>query len=413
MSQASTDTSRSTPDIETKTPLWEFVHPDEYDVPKAHMQETAVGTWRSIRQIFRRKDVSSTPFKNEDELRAMSRLRLAHLAPPLPWEDAAVALDLALGDWMDEESSGESVRFFIGQPFAGHAEILSHAGRKHHAAVIPPPSPEQILSDDEGWLHDWPSSGKFWILPNLEHCYLRHARGLDLVRRLLSLSADGRLGKGMIGCGSWAWACLRRIIPMPPGDAVTLQAFDADRLHHLLYGLMNSRSSKQIRCYNADNGEEIPEAPPEGGQQRKEFVELAAHCRGNAALAAAYWRKRLRFRPYEENAPDSTSAEEAAGEPLADEAVWVSGMPTDPDLPSENTEELLLLLHAMLLHGGLPEHLAATLLPFSETRCRILLSRLHQAGLARLAHGRWQVREAAYASVRRSLSGRDYLTDSF
>lgn len=394
-------------------PLWEYVSLPDYRVPTPPAEKVAVSLWSSIRQMFQRTTAVDIQFKKEQDLHALPQVRMAYLVPPLPWEDAATALDTTLRDWMEAGLSEKSVKFFIGQPFSSHAEIVSLLGRQHRAEEIMPPSIEQILSNDESWFNDWPSSGTFWVLPNLEHCYLRHANGLDLVRRLLSLAANGKLGKGVIGCDSWAWAYVQRIFPLPQAAAITLQAFDARRLQCLLFELMKSRSKTEIHCYNAKNGKEITAASAEGEQQQKEFVELAAHCRGNVAIATTYWRESLRYRPDEDEAWGHERTETDTGENRSGEHVLVAEMPPDPELPIGIDEEFFLLLHAMLLHGGLLEPLLGDLLPLSATRCRGLLGQLRQSGIARCANGRWQVRETAYAKVRRLLSSRDYLTDSF
>lgn len=328
--------------------------------------------------------------------------------PSLPWADAATALDHALKGWIALGVSEKSVKLVVGQPFSGHTEIVSLLGVRHQAKEITLPSIEQILLRDGSWLDHWPAPEPFWVLPKLEHCYLRHANGLDLVRRLLSLAANGELGQGVIGCDSWAWAYLQRIFPWPPANAITLQAFDANRLQDLFSSLMTSGSKQEIHCCNAKNGQEILGPSAEEEQRQKEFVELAAHCRGNVGLATAYWRRRLRCLPDEDVAADVEKSALRAGE-----QVWVAEMPPDPVLPTGNEEEFFLLLHSMLLHSGLPEALLDDLLPFSATRCLGLLGQLQQSGIANCANGRWQVRETAYATVRRLLSARDYLTDAF
>lgn len=408
-----TNQTHPTSDSSAQTPLWEFVPPNDYTVPATQVRKAAAEAWRSFQQILRRKDVADTPFKDEQDLHALPQVRLEHLVPPLPWKDAAAALDAVLQKWTAAGVSEKSVKFFIGQPFSGHAEIVSLLGGRHQAIEIMPPSIEQILSNDESWFDSWPSSATFWVLPKLEYCYLRHANGLDLVRRLLSLAAKGQLGKGVIGSDSWAWAYLQRIFPLPQADAITLQAFDANRLQCLLYGLMQSQSKTEIHCYNALNGQEITGASGKEKQRQQEFVELAAHCRGNVAIATTYWRERLRYGPDEDVASGDEKTTARTGENRSDEHVWVAGMPPDPELPIGNDEEFLLLLHAMMLHGGLPEPLLDDLMPFSATRCRGLLVQLQQSGIVHCANGRWQVRAMAYIPIRRLLGARDYLTDFF
>lgn len=405
--------SLSGPDDSVSTPLWECVPLSDYHVPKPPADKVAVGLWSSIRQMFRRRDAVGIELKKEQELHALPEVRLAHLVPSLPWQDAAAALDTTLQDWLEAGMSYNSVKFFIGQPFLAHAEIVSLFGRQHGAVEIALPAIEQILSADESWLEHWPSPETFWVLPQLERCYLRHANGLDLVRRLMGLAANGQLGKGLIGCDSWAWAYMQRIFPWPHTDAVTLQAFDAERLQRQLVGVMKTQTKKALHCYSAKNGQPISDAVSDGEQPPKEFAELAAHCRGNVAIATTYWRERLRHHSDKDEASGNENTQKDTDESKSVEQVWVAEMPADPDLPIGNDEEFFLLLHAILLHGGLPESLMGELLPFSSARCLGLLAQLQQFGIALCINGRWQVRETAYATVRRLLSARDYLTDAF
>lgn len=407
-----TEKGLSGSDNSVSTPLWECVPLSDYLVPTLPADRVAVGLWSSIRQMYRRKDTVGIEPEKEQELHALPQVRLAHLVPSLPWKDASAALDLTLQDWLEPGLSNNSVKFFVGQPFSAHAEIVALFGRQHGAVEITPPSIEEILSGDESWLDHWPLSETFWVLPKLEHCYLRHANGLDLLRRLMSMAASGHLSKGLIGCDSWAWAYVQRIFPWPLANAVTLQAFDAERLQKLLVGLMKTRTKKELHCHSAKNGKSITDDASEGEQPPKEFVELAAHCRGNVAIATTYWRERLRLHSDKDEASDQESTQKDRDESESVEQIWVAEMPADPDLPLRNDEEFFLL-HAMLLHGGLPESLLGDLLPFSSARCLGLLAQLQQSGIAHCVNGRWQVRETAYVMVRRLLGARDYLIDSF
>jgi hypothetical protein len=119
------------------------------------------------------------------------------------------------------------VRFVVGQPFCGLGETLGLWGSSHDAVSVAPPSFEDILAGGGRWFESLGGGDGLWVLPSLEHCYLRHAHGLELVRRFLDLAQSGRLGRGVIGCDSWAWAYLRHVWPIDQADAVTLQAFAA------------------------------------------------------------------------------------------------------------------------------------------------------------------------------------------
>jgi len=331
----------------------------------------------------------------------------------LDWSAAAAALDEALREWVATDEPAQPVKFVVGQPHSGHGDIVRLWGERRQAASLAPPSYEQILARDLHWFDNGPSAGQLWVLPDLECCYLRHANGLDLVRQLLERAESGRWGKGVIGCDSWAWAFLQRVWPVPRPDALTLQAFDGPRLARLLSRMTVSRSGGRVRFRHAATGNDILVVPAEKEQIRPEIVQLAAHCRGNVGTALRYWREQLRCEP-EADAPepDDREASPHADEP-AEESVWVAAELTEPVLPTGTEDDFALVLHALLLHGGLPEPLLSALLPLSPAVCTALLYRLRNARFVQCREGLWHVAELASASARDLLRRRDYLVDDF
>jgi hypothetical protein len=385
-------------------------------VPSSDTKSAATHAWRSFSQLFKRKADPETPVQKEQDLYLLPEARLAHLMPPLEWKDAALSLESVLQEWLDSDTSSNGVRFYIGQPFAGHDQIVSLLGKHRNATEITPPSTNEILEQSQGWFDHWPSQTPFWVLPNLEWCFLRHTHGLEMIRYLMDNALSGKLGKGVIGCSSWAWAWLQKALPLADANTLTLQAFDGERLRDLLRHTMSFRTKSPVYCYNAKNGSTIIGPPQDEDPLQKEFTELAGHCRGNPATAVWYWRERLRCRPDETllsaEEKDSTLPDKAT--PAHDkDAIWLTGMPTEPQLPTAHEEEVLLLLHTLLLHGGLPETLIPKLIPLSAPHCNGLLRQLRQLGFTRFQQDRWYIHPSAYGVVRRTLASRDYLTDSF
>lgn len=407
--------------LEQETPetaLWEFVPLASYGVPALPARSAARNAWISFKRVFWRTDQGTeAPIKQEANLRALSQVRLQHLFRPLDWHAAAAALDQLLGDWWAADEPEPPVKFIIGQPHGGHREIVRRWGERRQAAQIATPSCEQILARDQHWFDDGPPTGERWVLPGLEHCYLRHANGLDLVRRLFQRAESGRLGRGVIGCDSWAWAYLQRVWPVPRPDALTLQAFDGPRLARLLSRLTVSPAGGRVRFRHAVTGNDILIVPAEQERFGPEIVQLAAHCRGNVGVALRHWRERLCCEPdADASKPNGREAlprtDEQTGE-QAEESVWVAAELTAPVLPLGSEDDFALVLHALLLHGGLPEALLPDLLPLSPPLCAALLYRLRNAGFVEFGEGRWHVAVLAYAAVRDLLRRRDYLVDGF
>ncbi|HBK35376.1 MAG TPA: hypothetical protein DDZ35_00250, partial [Halomonas sp.] len=70
-----------------------------------------------------------------------------------------------------------------------------------------------------------------------------------------------------------------------------------------------------------------------------------------------------------------------------------------------------LLLHTLLIHGGLEDHALKHVLPFSDHESLNARFALARRGILSSQQGRWQVAPLSYASVRQLLESRNYLVD--
>ncbi len=405
-----------------------------YELPAGQAGQAASKLWARLRSLLRPVDDEAAPARQEDELRALNEVRLAHLVRSVDWRDAVDPLEAALGDPAGTGGLGKGeVRFVIGPPYGGHVSVLEHWADRHGARRIAAPGPGQILAGDDTWLEAGPGPGQPWMLPRLEHCYLRHAGGLRLLRGLLERVDTGRAGQGLIGCDSWAWAYIQRLWPVPRPEALALQAFDGEALRHL-FACLTEREAR-LRFRNARSGADMLRLPvAEDIEPNPEIIRLAAHCRGNVGLAREYWRQRLRAEPesgkaVEENAekdgqPARTGlGSDAAGkEPHAEAdavaepesaTVWVSAVMGEPTLPTETDEDTAFVLHALLLHGGLPADMLPELLPVPAHGITAILRRLEALQVVQRVDGRWRIAALAYVVVRQLLLQRDFLTDDF
>ncbi|MDX9834802.1 MAG: hypothetical protein RBT36_06230 [Desulfobulbus sp.] len=398
------------PSETNKSSLWVFAPLSEYQVPVLPASSAATRTWSSLTRLFGGgSPQQQAPTPDREEPRPLSPPRLDRLAPSPDWSAAIMAFDRTLDDWWRQENVDRPVRFLIGPPYGGHAEMVRRWGAALGAMVVAEPSGEQILAEDARWLADWPGAQPLWVLPHLEWCFLRHANGLSLVRQLLERAESGRLGCGLIGCDSWAWAFLEHVWPVSRPDALSIQAFDGNRLAQLFAAMATPRYGERIQFRNLNNGKDILTAPfAEDEEVGTEIAELAAHSRGTAGLAAALWRRRLCAGPEEAEDTDASTAEEGRTE-----VAYVEEHIEEVRPSADFGEEEVLLLHALLLHNGLAESLLAQLLPLPSSRTAATLRRLHQGGLVELSDGRWRVAAPACVAVRELLCSRDYLCDSF
>ena len=158
------------------------------------------------------------------------RLKRSPSGNMFPWRDAAGALNETVTEALSDHASSQSAAL-VGAPFSGHAETLSVLAETAGWRLIAPPGPEQVLAGDARWIDTFAQGSAPWAMPMLERCFLRHAKGLDLIRRLLEAYVAGRLGRGVLGCGSWGWSFLQKACAETDAiQAVTSQALDARRL---------------------------------------------------------------------------------------------------------------------------------------------------------------------------------------
>ncbi len=143
------------------------------------------------------------------------------------WPEAARAFDAALAASPATDSCHVCLGLF------GRAERLVRLWMPPGAQVLEAPSALSLL---EGTAVPWPElqepDGAPLVIPALERCFLRHHRGLGLLRKLVESrwSARRRL---VIGCDVWAWKYLRQAVQIDalclhPLTAAPLAAYPGD-----------------------------------------------------------------------------------------------------------------------------------------------------------------------------------------
>ena len=398
-------------------PLWQYVLITDFHPPASPVTESVKKRLAGFRRLFLRGEPEQeSPFKASDDLRALPEWQCKRVAPEPEWRASAEALTLELQDWLDQEKPGKPVIVLVGPPHGGHAATLSAWAEQQGWPVLPPPSAEQILAGDDTWPSGHGSAGTLWVFPTLVRAYLRHAEGLSLVRRFLDRVCSGDLGRGIIGCDSWAWAFLRRVWRGRLPVTLTLQACDKDRLADHFRQLADPSGDRPILFRQSDNGRyvlEPPEAEAASGVETSNFLQLlAAHSRGILGVARAAWRASLQTEPDEKltEEPPDKSARRMAGQ-----TVWVLpwSQISFPALPSGAGRDEAVVLHTLLLHNGLPLELMQQLLPLSPSQVMETLLRLEDSGLAVQADTVWQVAQRGYPAARQFLQGNGYLIDQF
>jgi hypothetical protein len=395
-------------------PLWQYVPLTDYQPPPVTMEHTVRTGLSAFWQRFRSEEPpAETPLKTEEELQSISGELLERIIPaPDSWP-AALALDEALAEWLDSTEPHAPVIFVIDPPHGFNRDILPAWASLRAWQIVPPPTLTQVLDGETDWIRDGLSDSAPWVLPELERCYLRHAHGLTLVRGLLDQVCSGALGRGVIGCDSWAWAFLRRVWPGVFPPALILQSFDEQRLARWLQSLANASGLSNPLFRQADRGDYVlpPPDAAEGTAATSDFLkQLAAYSRGIPGIARAGWRASLR------TVPDESIADADAAEKAADSATtfWITPWRRfrKPAPATGLLREHGFVLHTLLLHNGLPAEWLPKLLPLFPHAGLATLFRLETAGLVeRQDDGLWRVAPLGYPAVRSFLKNEGYLTD--
>lgn len=379
------------------TSLWSVVELDQFHTP----EQTQASQWRrSLRSIsswLGGKNDAEQQVKDENELRKLPEVKLAHLVPPIDWMPAARALTQQL------ESLHAPVTFFITTPYSGHDAVVKHWAEKQHVACLPPPTLSELAEGGAQWVERC-THHRQWAVPALQRYFLRHTQGIQGIREFLERALSGRLGQGVIGCDSWTYAYLQQVIGINGAPVFTLQAMEGEQLSRY-FAEIAARGGQPPPVYSTRTGKQVlpkleanqHKNPPNKGSHEaanKELQRLAAHCRGHIGIARHYWRERLR---------ESTTGDEGA--------LWLVDALADAELSTDTGDIATLVLHALLIHGGLDDHSLGLVLPFSQHEALNARLALQRKGIVSSYEGRWQVTPLSYASVRQLLGSRNYLVD--
>jgi len=402
---------------DSNAPIWEVVPIGDFSLPADTQLNVARKKWRSLRSFFRTsQEPLETHATAEEDLRALPTIQLENLAPPVHWDAASTALDRLLTARPDDGPKSE-IFFLIGQPHIDQAAILRQWSISRSAAILEAPDPAAVLSRKSHEKKNRKPVDSGWVIPELERWFLRHANGLWLVRELLEQVASGEMGGGIIGCNSWAWAYLQRVWPIPNPTALVFQAFDGQALTRYFTVSSRAGGEKQVRFLNARTGEPLLSRSGEktGTKEEvsRELQQLAAHCRGNVAIARQYWRKRLRTAPESEQARTHDVDAASLGLSAGEDVVWLAPGIEAPVLPVETGEDLIFLLHNLLLHNGLNAPTLTELMPVPKTQIVSNLLRLQSMELVENSEDVWRVSALGYPGVREFLRSHGYLVDAF
>lgn len=383
-------------------PPWDVVALDDFQTPERTQASQWRRSWRAATTWMTGKEASERQAKQESELRALPEIKLAHLAPSIDWRPAAACLEQALKSYDDAP-----LVLFISPPHGGHSAVVSHWAAQQDIHCLTAPTLKELVEGSLAWV-DNATQTKRWAIPALERHFLRHTQGLQGIRHLIERALSGRLGQSVVGCDSWTYAYLQHAVGLEGVPVFTLQGVEGEQLAHYF-----SQSAGECpTVYSTRTGKSILTSGSDQKAAYKELQRLAAHCRGHLGIAWHYWRERLR-EPAEDTASSDNHGHKPSDKEQSDtsQELWLLDALAEAKLPTDTGDLATLLLHTLLIHGGLEDHALKHVLPFSDHEALNARFALARRGILSSQQGRWQVSPLSYASVRQLLESRNYLVD--
>ncbi|HFQ94759.1 MAG TPA: hypothetical protein ENK32_12155 [Anaerolineae bacterium] len=411
-------------------PLWEYITMPQFQTPPAPAREVVR---KEVTSFWKRLHPTRLIKRDgRNQLCAIPPYLLNRAAPPPNLEQTVAALDQALEGWRFSKESSSVVKVVVGPPGSSMDQIVTCLAQKNNWQYIGPPTSQEILAGGDRWLENVTRDDITPLaLPQLGKCYLRHQDGLVLMSRLLDwLQTTKR--RCLLACDSWAWAYLSNalqidvMLPTP----LTLAPMDGARLQFWLPTLASAYRGKFVfRDVNdgrqlfttLDNyAERIEQNAQEGQMERYGdwigvnyyFKQLAAHSRGMPQVVWQLWRRSLQIshdvKDQVAHLKNRTGKDEFT--------VWVQ--PWNrldlPVVPGATGTDETMVMHTILLHGGMTAPLLGYLLPLSHNQVRRVLHHLMALGLVdNEADGTWYVPLLAYPAVRQFMEHEGYLVDAF
>lgn len=399
--------------------LWQFVPLEERHSPPEPASETIRSTLQNIwSQVFHHAEQNNDETPGNKTLESVPQGLLEWVAPMPTWEgDCRSALDDALAHWLARENEDAGIQAVIAAPHSGTVDMVLDWAHQHEFAIIKPPTPQQILENDTDWMDQWiHNKASRLVFPWLERAYLRHHNGLGLVRRLLDWLWESDVPCILV-CDSWAWAYLTEVHPLDGfvTSPWTLNALSALQLDRWFSQLARREQRADFVFRQNDNGKlilhhRIGEQTANGSEKTSNYLRhLAARSKGIPGVAWSIWRYSLQI-----NDPKEIT-KQVQEKAKMDQGITIWVTPWEeielPHIANRLDGDETFLLHALMLHNGLPDELLPGLLPMTSKRVFGALHRLRTYSVVEAAQNGWQVTPVALPAVRAYLRTEGYLTD--
>lgn len=410
MSDQSNGNGRPTP--------WHTIRLHEFRAPKEPTSEALRQTFTDLwHRLWHRSEHALPNLEDVPELKSAPRSLLDRLVPtPAELPGAAQAIHELLDDHYEQEASRGPVLVLVVPPHMPVEPHIRSWAKEREIPAFNPPTPRDIMKEPTAWLDaHLPVDAEYAVIPHLERYYLRHYRGLYLVRRYIeSLWQSGQ--RGIVTCDSWAWAFLEHVCPtnLLQPHPFTVAPFEADDLEVWIRTQVRQTYSVPVTFRRADSGKKaVRDETDDDDQFSDEYlVHLAAYSRGNPMVAWSIWRDSLSIAAADEDNIKPSAQAEAAED--RGHTVWVSQWErvARPALSGSIGTTRQFLLHSLLLHGGLDLTTLQSVLTIPLAEVGRHIQPLQSAGIIEGQGDRWQVTAAAYPAIRSYLHQEGFLVDS-
>lgn len=365
----------------------------DYSVPSLPADESIRNVFSLILHLFQKDSDSS--FIESSKLRSTEIDRLDDVVPGPAYGSVIEELDLTVSEWLADPSPAHHV-FVINLPPCDRDGIVERWANQKELAVLSPPQRDQLLDPKMNDVPDLDGEGPL-VIPRLEDWFLRHHYGLSAVQQLLKKVHTGDR-RYIVSCGTWGWHFLIRAVGtdmfLPPPYAP--QPYDGDRLVQWFAKMLAESNHSDVIFRLSKTGENVLAVDKNGKLKNNHLKKLAAQGLGIPWVLWNLWRASLRS---DRHAKDDNGNDFSV--PKSDEqTLWVVDH-SDLTIPGMERRSGLLILHALLVHGGQTAEELTKVLP--EVIQGSIIEGLVAAGFVELVDRKLVVCPAAYSEVRSEL----------
>lgn len=352
-------------------------------------------TWAKLK---RRLAAHEAPLLHTSGLDPASLASIPAFQGSPQWDPMLEALDAQFGEWANDESADARLRAIVIPPCDTTEMLTTWAHARGHALLNEPSRFALANLPLDGVLQSLQGDGLL-VIPRLEKWFLRDRNGLHAVRSLIAqLATSGR--RCLIGCDSWAWRYLVKAadVDLSLSNPQTLEPFDARRLCEWFTTLARDADGVTTTFRLAGNGYDVLACNENGEPHNAYLRQLAARSGGIPWVAWHLWRAGLRLSAGEKPLSDR-AVKATAGDART---VWIIDV-ADVRLPPTNVDRSLLVLQALLIHGGLTATEVEAVLP-TTGEPNMLVALTHSGHLQRSSGSAlYRIQPAAYPAIRQAL----------